>query len=74
MYIVIEMQTNASGEVAAIVNAYPSQAQADSKYYSILSAAALSAVSVHSAVILTNEGRMVSFQSYDHSAPEPKAE
>lgn len=70
MYIVIEIQTNASGEVATIVNTYPSQAQADSKYYSILSAAALSTVPVHSAVILTNEGRMVRFESYTHGEVE----
>lgn len=74
MFIVIEIQTNADGTVGTIVNSYASQPQAESKYHTILAAAALSAVPVHAAVILTNDGRMVSFQSYDHRPPDPEAE
>lgn len=74
MYIVIEIQTNADGTVGTIVNSYDSRLQAESKYHQILASAALSTVPVHAAVILTNEGRMVSFESYDHRTPEPEAE
>lgn len=70
MYIVIEIQTSKEGKVATLVNAYESAAEADSKYYTILAAAALSNVPVHSAVIIKNDGRMVRFESYNHQTEE----
>lgn len=69
MYIVIEIQTAANGTVSTIVNDYSNSAQADSKFFSILASAALSNVPVHAATILTNEGRMVRFESYTHEQP-----
>ena len=67
MFIVIEIQTYNDGNVGTIVNSYASQNQADSKFFSILAAAALSDVPIHAAAILTAEGRMVRFESYNHN-------
>lgn len=74
MYIVIEIQTYNDGQVGTIVDNYPNQNQADSKFFSILSAAALSNVPIHSAAILTAEGRMVRFESYNHQPVQSEEE
>lgn len=65
-YIVIELQTDAAGNVANIVNQYDSLSAAESAYYSILSAAAISSVPIHSAVVLDSEGMPVYFHSFKH--------
>lgn len=59
MYIVLELQTNASGQVAVIKTEYNDISVAKQKYYSILSAASVSNVAKHSALILDNEGKTV---------------
>lgn len=66
MYIVIELQKNPEGVVSNIVTGYETLAEAESKYYSILAAAAVSAVPVHSAIIVSEEGFPVKHQCYRH--------
>lgn len=66
MYIVIELQTNADGAVGNLVWAYNSQDEAFSKYHAVLSSAAISALPVHSAVILRNDGLQIAAQSFKH--------
>ena len=64
-YVVIELQD--SGEsVANIVNAYDSVHQAEQRYHQVLSAAAVSQVPVHSAVMLSSEGQFIKSESYSH--------
>lgn len=70
MFIVIEMQTN-GGKVATIINRYTDLNQAYQKYYTVLAAAAVSNVEVHTAVILTETGKVV---ASEHFAHETKAE
>lgn len=67
MYIVIELQKNAEGVVSNIVTSYEKLAEAESKYYSILAAAAISKVPVHSAIIVSEEGFPVKHQCYKHN-------
>ena len=64
MYIVIELQKNAEGVVSNIVTAFDTLAEAESKYYTILAAAAISKVPVHSAIIVSEEGFPVKYQCY----------
>ena len=65
MYIVIEIQT--SGDtVATIVNKYNDRAEAEARYHGILAAAAVSAVPVHAAVMLTSAGTLVKNDYYRH--------
>lgn len=65
MFIVIEIQTE-DNTSATIVDAYPSKAEADSKYHTILAYAALSNVPVHSAVMFDAEGHFIKSECYKH--------
>lgn len=70
MYIVIELQTAADGSVGNFVWAYTSREQAEAKYHSVLAAAAVSSLPVHSCVILRNDGLQIAAQSYKHGEEE----
>lgn len=67
MYIVIELQKNTEGTVSNIVTPFETLAEAESKYYSILAAAAVSEIPVHSAIIVSEEGFPVKHQCYKHA-------
>ena len=71
MFIVIELQTNADGSVSNLVWAFSSKEQAFSKYHAILSAAAVSTLPVHAAVILDNKGLQIAAQAFEHGEVEP---
>lgn len=64
-YIVLEIQTNANDEVATLLTAYNERSAAENKYYTILAAAALSELPVHSAMILTNLGTIVKSETFN---------
>ena len=74
MYIVIELQANNEGQVANIVTAYDTLAQAWNKFFTICAAAAISEVPIHSAVILDIRGMCVAQRSFEHAAAEPEVE
>lgn len=65
-YIVIELQTNTDGTVGNLVYAYTDRYQAEQKYHLVLAAAAVSALPVHAAVLLTGDGRLVASMAYRH--------
>ena len=50
-----------------IYDGHDTLAEAESKYYSILAAAAISKVPVHSAIIVSEEGFPVKHQCYKHN-------
>ena len=64
MYIVIELQKVNDSQVANIVTAYENQFVAEQKYHTILSAAAVSSLPCHSAVILDEMGRTIKGPEY----------
>lgn len=64
-YIVIELQTT-DNNTANIVTSYDSKEQAESAYYAILSAAAVSSVPVHAATLVTEEGYPLMNGHYTH--------
>ncbi len=64
MYIVIELQTNTDGSVSNFVWAFNTLPEAEAKYHSVLSFAATSALPVHGAVILRNDGLQMAAQAY----------
>ena len=64
MFVVIEIQ--AGDKVATLVNAYEDRNEAESKYHIILGAAAKSKVPVHSAVLLTDTGKTLKAEHYEH--------
>jgi hypothetical protein len=66
-YIVIELQESADGQVANIVTSHDTANEAESKYHAVLSAAAVSSVPVHSAIMVNSHGGYINSQSYDHT-------
>lgn len=65
-YIVIELQKNAAGQVANLITAHNTLAEAESKFYSILASAAINDVPAHSAIIVSEEGVPVKHNCYKH--------
>lgn len=68
-FIVLEIQNGAN-----IVTTFDDRAQAESKYHTVLAAAAISEVEVHTAMLLTNTGNTLEAKCYLHSKEEPQAE
>lgn len=64
MFIVLEIQTSTT--VATIVNSYEDRNEAESKYHQILTAAAVSSVPKHSAVLMDDEGNRIKNEVYIH--------
>lgn len=65
-YIVIEMQTNADGTVGNIVTAHDTRNEAESKYHAVLSAAAVSSLPCHTAILVASDGEDWQAQHYEH--------
>lgn len=66
MYLVIEIQKT-SGSIAHIVTTHSNRNEAEQKYHAVLSAAAVSTVEVHSAVLMFYDGTVFKRESYDHT-------
>ena len=66
MYIVVELQKNSDGSLGNIVTSYNNLMEAESKFHSILAAAAISKLPVHSAAILNEHGMVQNQGSYEH--------
>lgn len=67
-YIVIELQTMADGAVANLVTQHASEAEAQSKYHSVLAAAAISDLPCHAAVLMANSGVTLENRYYEREA------
>lgn len=65
-YIVIELQTDDDGTVGNLVYAYDERDNAESKYHAVLSAAAVSALPAHAAVMLSSDGAFIDAKCYRH--------
>lgn len=65
-YIVIELQTNNGTTAIVPPVTYSDRNQAESKFHQILMSAAVSQVEVHTAVMMTDDGRMVRNECYKH--------
>ena len=74
-YYVIEIQTyeNGTSTIVTPINEYENRQEAESKYHAILAVAATSKVAMHTAVLMTETGRALMSQFYEHvtgMAPE----
>ena len=65
-YIVMEIQTAADETVATLVTQKDTLSEAQSTYYMILAAAAISQIPYHAAVLLTSEGITLMSLGFDH--------
>lgn len=68
MYILIEMQTNGNQTALVPPRTYSDRLQAESAYYSTLSAAAVSTVQIHTVVLLDEHGNTLKRDYYEHIA------
>lgn len=66
MYILIEMQTNGNQTALVPPKTYSDRLQAESAYYSTLSAAAVSTVQVHTVILLDEHGNTIKNDYYEH--------
>lgn len=77
---VVEIQQYANGEYGHIVHyAYDADAEqarlkAESKYYEVLAAAAVSNLPCHSAILFTTEGFPLMHQCYKHVVTQESSE
>lgn len=75
MYIVIEMQTNDGVTAVVPPVAYADRNQAEAKFHTVLAAAAVSEVEIHSCAVLDERGVAVLNGVYYHlPEPEPEAD
>lgn len=74
-YIVSEIQTNSEG-VAAVMNfSFTNRNEALSKFFNVLGYAAVSSVPVHTAMIFTEDGRLVEpSRDFKHPVAQPEPE
>ena len=73
-YIVTEIQVMPEGQVASITNAYPDERQALSRYHQALSAAAVSGLPIHSAIMYDERGFYLRSDYFETVQPEPEPE
>ena len=69
MYLVMEIQKTGE-QVANLVYSYVNQNEAESKYYAILSVAAISTVEQHAVTLLTDQGNCIMSRFYIHKTEE----
>ena len=69
MYIVLEIQVNDGGTAGLLSASFEDRYQAESQYHSVLAAAALSTLPLHTAVLLTDTGDLLMRGSYSHVEP-----
>ena len=69
IFYVFELQTNETG--SALVSTFDNLPAAESKYYLILSAAAISPVRRHGAMIVTEEGVVLRQEVFTHAVQTP---
>jgi hypothetical protein len=67
MFLVIEIQTAADGTVSTLVTQHQTRNEAESKYYLVLSAAAVSSVPLHAAMLCYSNGNHLLSKSYEHA-------
>ena len=65
MYIVLEIQKTGD-QIATLVTSYQNRNEAESKFYTVLAAAALSTVEKHAASLLTDNGICIRSEAYEH--------
>ena len=68
-YVVIELQKN-NDNIANIVTAHDTRNEAESKYYTVLAAAAISNVEKHACSLLTEDGMCIRNEVYEHITEE----
>lgn len=72
-YIVMEIQKNAEGSIATLVNAYDTENEALARFHTVLAAAALSGLPLHGCTLLQETGAPMRYEHYS-TVQEPEEE
>lgn len=72
MYTLIELQTT-NGQTENIVTPHEDKLQSESAFYAVMSAAAISQVEIHAAVLLDERGNLLMREFYRHHAEPEEA-
>ena len=70
MYFIIEIQGLPDGSFAHIVTTAQTRLEAEAEYHRILASAAVSALPLHSALIVSGDGTPLMHQCYEHETEE----
>ena len=70
MFYIVEIQKQADGTFAHLVQTAETRNEAESRYHGVLSFAAVSELPQHSAIVFSDEGFPVLHQCYKHGAGE----
>lgn len=66
MYILIEIQTTGNQTALVPPRTYSDKPQAESAYYTVLAAAAVSTVTIHTVILLDEHGNTIKRDFYEH--------
>ena len=72
MYLIVEVQVFADGNKSTPCYAYDDKNTAEAKYHAILSSAAVSKLPIHTAFMLTVDGKVLKSESYKHEVENPE--
>ena len=72
-YLIVEQQTN-NGTTSVLTTTKSNINEAENKYHTVLAAAAISQVDVHSAALLNERGQFIKYECFDHTEPEENVE
>lgn len=67
-WVVVEIQSYADGTTGILSDSYGELNAAWQKYYTVLAAAAVSNVTVHTAIIMSYDGRPIESKCFKHEA------
>ena len=68
--IIIEIQHNADGTTTCVTTTHATRPEAEQKYHTTLSFAAVSNVYIHSVVMLDEKGTRIKGETYYHAESE----
>lgn len=75
MFIVTEIQTSAGGTVSTLTWSYADRNAAEEQFHRVLTAAAVSALPKHAALMYSEEGFPLRHECYKHAVqPETQAD
>lgn len=66
MYYIVEIQKSEDGSCTHLVQTADTRNEAESKYHTVLSFAAVSTLAAHSAIVFSDEGFPIFNQCYRH--------
>lgn len=66
-FLVEEIQTFADGTVSILPYSYDTRAEAEHQFYTLLAAAVISDLPLHTVVLMTNAGQLLDRKVYNHT-------